>query len=83
MPGSKHKSRGGAAGTAEKCQAITMETKVKIIERVEQGKKIVDVTHSYNMNYSIISTSLKNKDKIMQHVNSVMQMMSTIISKKM
>ncbi|KAB0359488.1 hypothetical protein FD754_003644 [Muntiacus muntjak] len=68
MFGSKHKSRGGAAGTAEKCQAITMETKVKIIER--------------NMNYSTISTSLKNKDKIMKHVKSAMQMISTIISKK-
>ena len=56
---------------------------MKIIERVEQGEKMADIAHSYNMNYSIISTSLKNKDKIMQHVNSVMQMMSTIISKKM
>ena len=82
MSESKHKSRGGAAGTIEKCQAITMETKVKIIERVEHGKKMVDITHSYNMNYSTISTSLKNKDKVMKHVKSAMQMMSTIISKK-
>ena len=32
MPGSKHKSSGDIAGTAKKCQAITIETKVKIIE---------------------------------------------------
>ena len=55
---------------------------MKIIERVEHGKKMVDITHSYNMNYSTISTSLENKDKIMKHVKSAMQMMSTVISKK-
>ena len=37
---SKHKSSSDVAGTAKKCQAIEMETKVKIIERVKQGKKI-------------------------------------------
>ena len=55
---------------------------MKIIERVKHGKKMVDITHSYNMNYSTISTSLENKDKIMKHVKSAMQMMSTVISKK-
>ena len=82
VSGSKWKSNGDVAGAAKKCQAITMETKVKIIERVEHGKKMVDITHSYNMNYSTISTSLKNKDKVMKHGKSAMQMMSTIISKK-
>ena len=37
---SKCKSSSDVAGTSKKCQAITMETKVKIIERVKQGKKI-------------------------------------------
>ena len=31
----KHKISGDAAGTAKKLQAITVETKVKIIEGVE------------------------------------------------
>ena len=35
MSGSKRKSSGDVAGTAKKRHAITMETKVKIIERVE------------------------------------------------
>ena len=35
MSGSKCKSSGDVAGTAKKHQAIIMETKVKIIERVE------------------------------------------------
>ena len=43
MSGSKHKTSGDVAGTAKKNQAITMETKVKIIERVERGEKMVVV----------------------------------------
>ena len=39
MSGSKHKSSHDVAGTAKKHQAITMETKVKIIERVGRGEK--------------------------------------------
>ena len=35
MSRSKHKSNSDVAGTAKKCQAITMETNVNIIERVE------------------------------------------------
>ncbi|XP_069396411.1 tigger transposable element-derived protein 1-like [Delphinus delphis] len=83
MSGSKRKSSSDVARTAKKCQAIMMETKVKIIERVEQGEKMVDVAHSYNMNHSTISTTLKNKDKIMEHVTSAVPMMSIIISKKL
>lgn len=37
-----------------------METKVKIIERVEQRKKMVNIAHSYKMKYSNIDTILKN-----------------------
>ena len=48
MSRNKHKNSSGVAGTA-KCQTITVETKVKTIERVEQGKKTVDVTHSYKL----------------------------------
>ena len=77
MSESKRKSSGGVAGTAKKRQAIMMETKVKIIERVERGKKMLDITHSYNMNRSIIGTNLKNKDKIMEHVKSAVPTMLT------
>ena len=48
MSGSKRKSSGDVASTAKKHQAITMETKVKIIETVERGEKMVDIAHSYN-----------------------------------
>ena len=81
MSGSKYKSSSDVADTKEH-QTIMMETKVKIVERVERGKKIVDVACFYNMNHSTIGTILKNKDKIMEHVKSAVPMMSTIISKK-
>ncbi len=77
MSGSKRKSRGDVAGTAKKRQAIMTETKVKVIERVERGKKMLDIAHSYNMNHSIIGTNLKNKDKIMEHVKSAVPTMLT------
>ena len=38
-----------------------METKVKIIERVEQGEKMADIAHSYNMNYLTRHDSKKQK----------------------
>ena len=82
MSGSKCKRSGDVAGTAKKRQAITMETKVKVIERMERGEKMVDVAHSYNMNRSTIGTILKNKDKLMEHVKSAVPMMLTVISKK-
>ena len=59
-----------------------METKVKIIERVDQGEKMVNIAHSYKMNYSNIDTILKNKYKITEHVQSAVVMMSTIILEK-
>ncbi|ROT86069.1 putative tigger transposable element-derived protein 1-like isoform X9 [Penaeus vannamei] len=82
MLGVKCKSSGDAAGSAKKRQAITMETKVDIIKRVERGEKMADVARSYQMNRSTIGTILKNKDKIMEHVKSSVPMQSTIISKK-
>ena len=82
MYGSKRRSNGDVAGTAKKRQAIMMETKVKIIERVERGEKMVEVVCSHNMDRSTMGTILKNKDRIMEHVKSAVPMMSTIISKK-
>ena len=39
MSGSKHKSSGDVAGTAKKRQAITMETKEKIIEKMKRQEE--------------------------------------------
>ena len=54
-----------------------MESKVKITERVERGKKMVDMAPSCNMHWSIIDIG-----KIMAHVKSAVPMMLTIIVKK-
>ena len=59
-----------------------MEAKVKMIERVEQGEKMVDVAHSYNVYCSTTGVILKNKDKIMECVKFAVPIMLTIISKK-
>ena len=59
---------------------MIVETKVKIIERVERGKKIVAIAHSYNVNRS--TTGIILKKKIMEHVKSAVPMASTIILKK-
>ena len=42
-----HKSS-DVARTAKRCQVVMMETKVKMIKRVEQGDKIVDISYFYN-----------------------------------
>ena len=43
---------------------------------------MVDVSYSYNVNRLTLSMILKNKNKIMEHVNSVVPMILTILSKK-
>lgn len=77
MSGGKCKSSGDVAGTVKKRQAIMMERKVKVIERVDRGKKMLDIAHSYNMNHSITGTNLKTKDKILEHVKSAVLTMLT------
>lgn len=74
MSGSKRKKSGDVAGTAKKRQAVTIETKVKKIKRLEQGEKMLDGARFYNMNHSTISTIL-NKDKIVEQVKSAVPRM--------
>ena len=50
---------------------------------MERRKKIVDVAQSYNINRSSIGMILVNKDKFMEHVNSSVPMMLTLILKKL
>ena len=83
VSGSKYKSSSDEAGTAKEHQVMKMETKVNIIEREVRQKDRQDckVTQSYNMNCSTISMILKNKDKIMEHMQAAVPMIFTIISK--
>ena len=50
-----------------------METKMKTTERVEQGEKMIDIAHSYDLNCLTVGTILKSKDKIMEHVKSAVR----------
>ena len=70
MSGSKQKNSSDVAGTAKKHQEITMETKMKIIEKVEQGEKMVDTSCSCNISNSTTGMILKNWDKTVDHVKS-------------
>ena len=71
---SEQKSSDDVAGAAKKCQAIMMETKVRIIETVEQGKKMADVTNSYNMNHSICANDVDSNrcGKVMEETEKLL-----------
>lgn len=76
----ERKSCGDVVGTARKRKAVTMEIKVKTIEILDQSDKMVNITHSYNVNGS--TTILKNKNKITEPVKSAVPVKSTTISTK-
>lgn len=47
----------------QKHQELKMDTKVKVIERMDWGKKMVDVSHSYNTEVlSVQQEGLTNED---------------------
>ena len=71
MSGVKRKINGEASGSAKKRQAITLEVKMDIIKRLEKGEKMSDVARNFNMNRSTVGTIIKNKEKIVEHVKSL------------
>ena len=81
MVGEKRKAS-SESGNVKKRQAISIETKVAIIKKLDAGEKMVNVARRYNMNRSTIGTIYKQKDRIMEHVKSAVGMQSTIINKK-
>ena len=48
-----------------KCQAISMETKVATIEKLDSGEKMANVVRVYGMNWLTIETIYKGRDRIM------------------
>ena len=82
MSGVKRKVNGEAIGSAKKCQTITLEVKMDIIRRLDNGENIFDVARKFNMNRSTVGTIMNNKEKVVEHVKSAVPMQSTIISKK-
>ncbi|XP_068229516.1 tigger transposable element-derived protein 1-like [Palaemon carinicauda] len=81
MVGEKRKAS-SESGSAKKRQAISFETKVAIIKKLDTGEKMVSVARAYNLNRLTVGTIYKQKDRIMEHVKGAVPMQSTIISKK-
>ncbi|XP_067945124.1 tigger transposable element-derived protein 1-like [Watersipora subatra] len=81
MVGEKQKAS-SESGSAKKRQAISFETKVSIIKKLDAGKKMVSIAWAYNLNRLTVGTIYKQKDHIMEHVKGAVPMQSTIISKK-
>ncbi|XP_068246736.1 tigger transposable element-derived protein 1-like [Palaemon carinicauda] len=81
MVGEKRKAS-SESGSAKKRQAISFETKVAIIKKLDSGEKMVNVARAYNLNRSTVGTIYKQKDRIMEHVKGAVPMQSTIISKR-
>ncbi|XP_077419367.1 uncharacterized protein LOC144050185 [Vanacampus margaritifer] len=75
----KRKARDDS-GTAKKRHAISMETKVAIITRLDNGEKVVNVSRLYKRNTSTICTIYKNKDRIMAEFKSSESGQSSSIS---
>lgn len=71
MSRSKRQSSGDVVRTVWKYKAVTVETKVKIIEGLQWGEKMVDAAPSYNMNHSTTARILKNKYKIVEYVKFI------------
>ena len=83
MTSTKRKASDCSSSTsATKRKAISMETKVAIIKKLDGGEKMVNVARTFMMNRSTVGTIYKSKDRVMEHVKSAVPMQSTIISKK-
>lgn len=58
------------ASNSKKMKAISLDTKVEIINEVEKGLKTKsDIAKEYGLASSTFSTILKNKDVILENYN--------------
>lgn len=60
----------------------TIETKMDIIKRSENGESYASIGRSYDINRSTICSILKNKDKIKEYVKKIGNISSKIVSKR-
>ncbi|KHJ44556.1 CENP-B DNA-binding domain protein [Trichuris suis] len=80
MSGVKDKGGDDTAQKAKKRRALTIATKMDIIERVERGERIADVGRAHNLNRSTVGTIMKSKDRIKEHAKTALAMQSKIVS---
>ena len=71
----------GASGA--KRHAIPMEDKVTMIKRYEKGEKVVTIARSFGLSRTTVSSIVKDKDRILSHIQEdAPGMKNTIINKK-
>ncbi|CAI9562404.1 unnamed protein product [Staurois parvus] len=63
-------------------KTISLEDKVEIIKRSESGEKSSSICKAYGYAPSTISTILKDKSRIMEHVKCYIPTNATIITKQ-
>lgn len=71
------------SSTAKKPRkAIDLDSKMKIIQQYEGGKKVTSIAHDLKLSHSTVSTILKDKERIREAVKSSAPMKSTILTKQ-
>ena len=68
MVGEKRKAS-SESGNVKKRQAISFETKVAIIKKLNAGEKMVNMAWTYNMNRLMIGTIYKQNFSSFTHFN--------------
>ena len=66
----------------KKRDSISFETKQAIIRKVQAGEKVAAIARDMGKNRSTIATIWSDRKRILKHIDSVVPMKSTIISKR-
>ena len=80
MPPKRNTEAGAPA--LKRRKSITMEVKLEVIKRAEKGEGVNSIGKALGFSHSTISTILKDKCKILEHMKGSTPMQSTMISKK-
>ena len=62
-------------------RSLTMEIKMEVIKRSEKGEGVSSIAKALGYSHSTISSILKDKCKILEHVKGSTPMQSTVITK--
>ena len=81
MAGKKNNTKKTVKGDRQR-DPVSFETKQAIIRRVEAGEKVAAIAREMGKNRSTIATIWSDRKRIQKHIDSVVPMKSTIISKR-
>lgn len=71
----------GKKNASLKLKFITIETKIQILNRIQNQERIADVARHFKLNESTIRTIKKNEDKIRNSVSSGSSVLAKITSR--